>query len=131
VCGRIDRGLLVYLGIGKGDTFQDLNYIVEKINHLRIFEDEDGKMNLSVAETTEAVLVVSQFTLFGDTRKGRRPSYSKAADPVQAKAMYQACIDALRQKGLRVAAGEFAARMEVAYTNLGPVTLILDSDKLF
>jgi D-tyrosyl-tRNA(Tyr) deacylase len=129
--GSIKLGLLVYLGIGRNDTDRDLGVICEKIMHLRVFPDEDGKMNLSVTEVRGEILVVSQFTLFGDVREGRRPSYIEAAPPDTARTMYEKALRALRESGLKVAAGEFQASMEVTYTNLGPVTILLDSEKKF
>ena len=129
--GSISSGLLVYLGIGRGDTDKDLRLITDKIVNLRIFPDENGKMNLSVANVRGEIMVVSQFTLFGDAREGRRPSYTEAAAPEMARAMYDKAVEALRFMGFRVATGEFQASMEVAYTNLGPITILLDSEKKF
>jgi len=131
LCGQIDRGLLVYLGIKGTDTLQDLEYLAEKIVHLRVFQDEQGKMNLSALDVGAEVMVVSQFTLYGDARRGRRPSYSEAADGSKAQEYYALMIERLRRQGLKVEQGRFAARMEVQYTNIGPVTLLLDSEKLF
>jgi D-tyrosyl-tRNA(Tyr) deacylase len=130
-CGRIDDGLLVYLGIGEGDAEVDLRYIADKVMHLRIFPDEKGKMNRSVLDTSKELLVVSQFTLYGDARAGRRPSYSSAAEPEAARLMYERFLEALNAEGLTVQTGEFAARMEVRYLNDGPVTILLDSRRLF
>ena len=129
--GSITSGLLVYLGIGRNDTDRDLRTITEKIANLRIFPDENGKMNLSVSDARGEIMVISQFTLFGDAREGRRPSYTEAAASEQARAMYQQALQALIAMGFRVAAGEFQASMEVAYTNVGPVTILLDSEKRF
>ncbi|MGN6109059.1 MAG: D-aminoacyl-tRNA deacylase [Kofleriaceae bacterium] len=130
--GEIDRGLLVLLGAGAGDGDGDLAYIVDKIANLRIFSDEAGKMNLSVLDIAGGVLVVSQFTLFGDARQGRRPSFIGALEPVAARALYERSLDALRTVGVaRVAAGEFAADMAVELVNDGPVTILLDSRKGF
>jgi D-tyrosyl-tRNA(Tyr) deacylase len=129
--GRIARGLLVYLGVGQEDTDADLNYLAEKVLNLRIFPDPAGRMNLSVLDTAGQVLVVSQFTLYGDARNGRRPSYSSAAEPAVAQTYYETFIRTLSDRGVTVAAGEFAARMEVRYTNVGPVTILLDSRKTF
>jgi D-tyrosyl-tRNA(Tyr) deacylase len=131
LCGRIESGLLVYLGVGQKDTETDLRYMADKVLHLRIFPDEKGKMNLSVADLAQEVLVVSQFTLYGDARYGRRPSYSSAALPARANELYEGFIAVLRERGLRVQSGCFAAMMEVSYTNAGPVTILLDSEKLF
>ncbi|RJX29756.1 MAG: D-tyrosyl-tRNA(Tyr) deacylase [Desulfurivibrio sp.] len=128
--GAIGRGLLVLLGVSRSDTARDVEYMVDKILNLRIFPDQDGKMNLSVRDINGEVLVVSQFTLFGDCRKGRRPSYSHAAPPETADALYQAFVAAMGQY-LRVATGTFQAMMEVELINDGPVTLLIDSSKEF
>jgi len=129
--GRISRGLLVYLGVGREDTDGDLAYLVDKVLNLRIFPDAAGKMNLSVLDTAGQVFVVSQFTLYGDTRGGRRPSYTNAAQPDMARQYYETFLQCLAQRGVTVACGEFAAHMEVRYTNVGPVTILLDSRKGF
>jgi D-tyrosyl-tRNA(Tyr) deacylase len=129
--GHIDAGLLVYLGVGKEDTSRDVRLLCDKIVNLRIFTDHQDKMNLSVRDTGGGLLVVSQFTLFGDAREGRRPSYSSAADPQKARELYQEVLDTLRQTGITVESGEFQAMMEVTYTNMGPVTILLDSEKRF
>lgn len=129
--GRIGGGLLVYLGVGQEDTETDLAYMAEKVLNLRIFPDAAGKMNLSVLDTGGQVLVVSQFTLYGDARYGRRPSYSSAASPELARGHYEAFIGLLAGRGLTVACGQFAAHMEVSYTNVGPVTILLDSRRAF
>ena len=131
VTGRIEKGLLVYLGVGKEDGEEDLAYIAEKVAHLRIFPDAQGRMNLSAGELGLSVLVVSQFTLYGDARNGRRPSYSDAAQPEKARSLYQRLIQELRSRGFTVEQGEFAASMEVKCSNVGPVTILLDSRKLF
>lgn len=132
VTGEIGPGLLVLLGAGAGDTEADLGYIVDKLVNLRIFADPAGKMNLSVKDMKGGVLVVSQFTLFGDARQGRRPSFIGALEPVAAKALYEQSIIAIRAAGVeQVATGEFAADMAVELTNDGPVTILLDSRKLF
>jgi len=128
--GAIGPGLLVLLGVARSDTVKDLEYMVDKILNLRIFPDQEGKMNLSVRDINGEILVVSQFTLFGDCRKGRRPSYSHAAPPETADALYQAFVDAMG-KHLRVATGTFQAMMEVELINDGPVTLLVDSTKEF
>lgn len=128
--GAIGRGLLVLLGVSRSDTARDVEYMVDKIINLRIFPDQDGKMNLSVRDINGEILVVSQFTLFGDCRKGRRPSYSHAAPPEIADALYQAFVAAMGQY-LRVATGTFQAMMEVELINDGPVTLLIDSSKEF
>lgn len=129
--GRIECGLLVYLGVGQNDAEKDLRYMVDKVANLRIFPDARGRMNLSALDLVYEVLVASQFTLFGDARYSRRPSYSTAAEPEKAKQLYERFIQQLREKGLQVEAGEFAASMEISYVNTGPVTILLDSEKLF
>ena len=132
ITGAIDRGLLVLLGAGAGDTEADLQYIVEKTVHLRIFPDDAGKMNRSVLDVGGGVLVVSQFTLYGDARQGRRPAFTGALEPVAAKALYEQSLVDLRTAGVtRVEAGEFAADMAVELVNDGPVTILLDSRKGF
>jgi D-tyrosyl-tRNA(Tyr) deacylase len=131
VCGAIGQGLLVLLGVAQGDTEEDLAYLVEKTAGLRIFEDEAGKMNRSVAEAGGAVLVVSQFTLLGDVRRGRRPSFDLAAPPDQAEELYLRYVERLRAKGLPVETGVFQAMMRVMLVNEGPVTILLDSRKGF
>lgn len=132
ITGEIGPGLLVLLGAGAGDTEADLGYIVDKLVNLRIFADAAGKMNLSVKDTNGGVLVVSQFTLYGDARQGRRPSFIGALEPTVAKALYERSLDAIRSAGVeQVAAGEFAADMAVSLVNDGPVTILLDSRKLF
>ena len=129
--GEIDRGILVYLGVGRGDAVADADYLADKIANLRIFMDAEEKMNLSVLDLGCDALVVSQFTLYADARKGRRPSYSEAADNEAALCLYEAFCSALARKGLRVATGKFREIMRVAYVNEGPVTILLDSKKAF
>ena len=132
VTGAIEAGLLVLLGAGAGDGANDLAYIVDKIAHLRIFSDDANKMNRSVLDVGGGVLVVSQFTLFGDARQGRRPAFTSALEPIAARALYDQSLVALRAAGVaRVEAGEFAADMKVELLNDGPVTILLDSRKLF
>jgi D-tyrosyl-tRNA(Tyr) deacylase len=132
VTGSIERGLLVLLGAGAGDTAEDLRYIVDKIVNLRIFPDDAGKMNRSVLDLGGGVLVVSQFTLYGDVRQGRRPAFTGALEPQAARDLYEQALAALRVAGVaRVEAGEFAADMKVELLNDGPVTILLDSRKLF
>lgn len=131
VSGRIQRGFLVLVGVADDDEEKDALWIAEKIAGLRVFEDSDEKMNLSLADVEGAVLLVSQFTLFGDCRKGRRPSFVEAARPEKARALYEKLALNLRQLGLRVETGVFQAHMEVRLLNDGPVTLLLDSRKLF
>jgi D-tyrosyl-tRNA(Tyr) deacylase len=131
VTGEIDGGLLVLLGVEQDDGAGDVHYIASKIRDLRIFADEAGKMNLSVLDRHGAVLVVSQFTLSGDARNGRRPSFVSAAPPQIARALYEDVVRELTASGLRVATGEFQAMMQVALVNDGPVTILLDSRKTF
>jgi D-aminoacyl-tRNA deacylase len=132
VTGRIDGGLMVLLGAGAGDTASDLTYIVDKLANLRIFADDAGKMNRSVLDVGGGVLVVSQFTLYGDARQGRRPAFTGALEPVAAKSLCEQALVALRAAGVaRVEAGEFAADMAVELVNDGPVTILLDSRKGF
>lgn len=125
--GAIGAGLLLLVGIGDEDTDADLVWMADKLNGLRIFDDEAGKMNLSVSETGGAVLSVSQFTLFGECRKGRRPNFMSAARPDKAEQMYDRFNDLLRERGLSVETGRFGAMMDVSLVNDGPVTLIVDS----
>jgi len=129
--GEIGRGLLVLLGIGKGDAEFEADYLVEKIIGLRIFEDAAGKMNLSVQDAGGAMVVVSQFTLHGDVRRGKRPSFDAAARPEEAKRLYEYFVAKVRAAGLRCETGQFQAMMEVELVNSGPVTILLDSEKLF
>ncbi len=127
IVGAIERGLLVFLCAVKGDTAKDLDYLVKKVSQLRIFEDDQGKMNLSVSDIKAAVLVVSQFTLAASTRKGNRPSFDNAEMPEPAKMMYEAFIERLRATGIPVQAGVFGAMMDVSLVNNGPVTIWIDS----
>ncbi|HEX8632711.1 MAG TPA: D-aminoacyl-tRNA deacylase [Pyrinomonadaceae bacterium] len=129
--GEIAAGMLVLLGIARDDTREDARYLLEKIVALRIFADADGRMNLSVAETGGALLVVSQFTLYGDTRRGRRPSWTEAAAPEVAAPLYEFFVSEARQTLARVETGSFRRMMEVELTNDGPVTILLDSRKQF
>lgn len=131
VVGEIGPGLVVFLGVGEDDTCDDLSYLVDKVANLRIFEDDDGKMNLSALQLGLQVLVVSQFTLWGDCRRGRRPSFSHAAPPEKAVAMYEEYVRRLQGAGLSVETGRFQAMMTVSVENDGPVTILLDSDRLF
>ncbi|REE84339.1 D-tyrosyl-tRNA(Tyr) deacylase [Paenibacillus taihuensis] len=126
--GSIDKGLVLLVGITHEDTETDIKWMADKVVGLRIFEDEAGKMNLSVQEIGGAILSVSQFTLYGDCRKGRRPNFMAAARPEQAAPLYEAFNDALRGLGLTVATGKFGADMDVSLTNWGPVTLVVDSN---
>jgi D-aminoacyl-tRNA deacylase len=131
VTGEIKKGLLVYLGVGRGDGPEDCAWLADKVANLRIFEDADSKMNLSLLDEGGDLLVVSQFTLYADARKGRRPSYSDAASPELALSLYRFFIGELSQRGLHVEEGEFQADMAVRYTNQGPVTILLDSKRVF
>ena len=128
---RIGPGLLVLLGVGQGDTDQDAALLAEKVVNLRIFADDAGHLNLSALDTRGAVLVVSQFTLYGDARKGRRPSFVQAAAPAEAERLYRRFVEAVGTSGLEVGEGVFQADMDVALVNQGPVTILLDSGKSF
>ncbi|HEV2987891.1 MAG TPA: D-aminoacyl-tRNA deacylase, partial [Candidatus Angelobacter sp.] len=129
--GEIAAGLLVLLGVGKNDTETAADYLAEKILGLRIFEDADEKMNLSVQDVGGDVLVVSQFTLFGDVRRGKRPSFDAAARPEEARRLYEYFTEKIRSAGVRCETGQFQAMMEVELINSGPVTILVDSEKLF
>ena len=131
IVGQIGAGLLAFVGVANDDGPADVQYIASKIRDLRIFPDQDGKMNRSVGESGGAVLVVSQFTLQGDCRKGRRPSFDAAAAPSLAQPLYEDVVRQLREAGLTVATGSFQAHMDVDLVNDGPVTMLLDSRKLF
>ena len=131
VVGQIGAGLLVLLGVGQGDQESDADYLSEKILNLRIFADAEGQMNLSVLDTRGDLLAVSQFTLYADTRRGRRPGYSAAAPPEEANRLYRHFVGRLRESGLRVEEGVFRAMMDVGLVNQGPVTILLDSTKTF
>lgn len=131
VSGEIETGLLVLLGVGGEDDESDAAYLADKTAHLRIFEDDAGKMNLSLTDIGGSALVVSQFTLFGDVRRGRRPSFDAAAAPTLANELYQQYTEKLRAQGIRVETGVFQAMMRVELANEGPVTILLDSKKLF
>lgn len=131
ITGQIDRGFLVLLGVGTDDAEADAVYLAGKAVGLRVFEDADGKMNLSLADIGGAMLVVSQFTLYGDARKGRRPSFIDAARPEQANQLYESFCAEVRGQGIHVETGRFQKHMDVALVNDGPVTLLLDSRKLF
>jgi len=131
VVGEIGPGLLVLAGVGQNDTEADADYLADKIAGLRIFDDEAGRMNRAVGEIGGAVLVVSQFTLYGDVRRGKRPSFDAAARPEQARRLYEYFVDKLRAAGLRCETGRFQEMMEVELVNDGPVTILLDSEKTF
>lgn len=127
VTGATGPGLLVLLGVARGDTHRDADWLVDKILSLRIFEDGEGKMNLSVTDAGGSLLVVSQFTLYGDTRKGRRPSFDQAAPPTEANRLYEYFVDQCRARGMKTETGVFQAMMRVSLVNEGPVTIICDS----
>jgi D-aminoacyl-tRNA deacylase len=129
--GEIGLGLLVLLGVAREDTESDANYLAEKVTGMRIFEDEDGKMNRSVVDVNGAVLAVSQFTLYGDVRHGKRPSFDTAAPPEPARLLYEKFVERMRAAGLRCETGQFQAMMQVELVNEGPVTILLDSGKAF
>ena len=126
--GAIGPGLCLFLGVAKGDTEEDSTYLAQKSVELRIFEDDEGKFNRTLLDVGGEILVVSQFTLYGDCTKGRRPSFSHAASPEDAERLYQQFVQKLRDRGLNVATGQFQAKMEVSLVNRGPVTFIIDSD---
>ncbi|MFZ5753461.1 MAG: D-aminoacyl-tRNA deacylase [Bacillota bacterium] len=131
ITGSTGRGLVVLLGVAQGDQEADARYLAEKIVNLRIFEDKEGKMNLSLKDIQGEILVVSQFTLLGDCRQGRRPSFTEAAPPVDAERLYNYFVELVNQQGIPVATGVFQAHMQVEIINDGPVTMLLDSRKLF
>ena len=127
IVGQINRGILIFIGVGKKDLPSDAQYLAQKVVQLRMFEDGEGKMNLSLSDVDGEALVVSQFTLYGDCRKGRRPSFDKAADPQMGKELYEYFVTELRQQNLKVETGQFQAMMDVELINDGPVTFILES----
>lgn len=129
--GQIGHGILLLLGIEENDDINDIDYLSDKVVNLRIFEDENGKMNKSLIDVNGSILVVSQFTLLGDARKGRRPSFIAAAQPEKAVPLYEKFVEIIRAKGINAETGEFGAHMQVELTNDGPVTILLDSKKLF
>ncbi len=131
VTGKIDKGLMVLLGVEEGDSAEDARYMAQKTAGLRIFEDSEGKMNLSVKDVGGSVLAVSQFTLLGDARKGKRPSFVKAARPQEADTLYRMYIDLLKEEGINTGEGVFRAEMLVRIYNDGPVTILIDSRKTF
>ena len=127
IIGDIGKGLVILLGVYRDDKEEDINFLTDKIIGLRIFNDSNGKMNISLQDAEGSVLVISQFTLCGDWRKGRRPSFTKAADPDKGKLLYNGFINAVRSRGINVETGEFGAAMEVSLVNSGPVTFVLDT----
>ena len=129
--GAVGPGLMVLIGVSKEDTDKDLKYIVDKVQNLRVFDDENGVMNRSILDVGGSILAVSQFTLYGDARGGRRPSYIRAAKPEEANALYEKLVAAWREKGIPVETGRFRTEMRVSLTNDGPVTILLDSEKQF
>lgn len=131
IVGRIGPGLVILLGVGKTDTEEDADLLVDKVIHLRVFPDDAGQMNRSALDVGGGLLVISQFTLMGDARRGRRPSYVEAAAPEEAERLYNHFVERLRPSGLEVATGVFRAMMDVALVNQGPVTILLDSKKQF
>jgi D-tyrosyl-tRNA(Tyr) deacylase len=131
IVGQIEEGLLVLLGVAQEDTEADADYLADKIVGLRVFEDPDEKMNLAVTEVGGAILAVSQFTLYGDMRRGRRPSFDAAARPEQARRLYEYLVSKIRAAGVRCETGTFQAMMEVELVNNGPVTILIDSTKIF
>jgi D-aminoacyl-tRNA deacylase len=131
VTGEIGRGLVVLLGVGQSDTESDADYLAEKVSGLRVFEDSEGKMNRSLAEVGGAVLLVSQFTLYGDVRRGKRPSFDAAAPPQKARELYEYFLERIRAAGLPCETGRFQEMMQVELVNEGPVTILLDSEKKF
>ncbi len=131
IAGEIGLGLLVLLGVGHADTEADVNYLTEKIAGLRVFEDDDGKMNRSVRDVGGSVLAVSQFTLYGDVRRGKRPSFDDVAPPDHARRLYELFVERIRAAGLRCETGRFQEMMQVELVNEGPMTILLDSGKTF
>ncbi|MDY0236683.1 MAG: D-aminoacyl-tRNA deacylase [Gudongella sp.] len=131
IIGNIKKGLLVYLGIGKEDDSSDIDYLVKKVIGLRIFEDNNEKMNLSISDINGEILVISQFTLYGDVRKGKRPSFTDSAHPNIGNDYYMKFVEKVKESGIKVQTGEFGAHMEVEYINDGPVTILIDSKKAF
>ncbi len=129
--GSIGEGLLLLLGVKTGDAIADVNYLVEKVLGLRIFQDDTGKMNFSIVDKAGEILVVSQFTLYGDCRKGRRPSFDEAASMEHALSLYDLFVEEIRQSGIHVETGRFGEVMDVSLINAGPVTLLLDSNRVF
>ena len=126
--GTIGKGLLIYLGVGKGDTLDDAQFMADKIINLRIFADQAGKMNLSVQDVAGSILLISNFTLHGDCRKGRRPGFSDAMDPAEAEGLYEQFIELVKASSLNVKTGVFGAKMDIKFINHGPVTILLEHE---
>ena len=131
VIGRIDRGLVVFLGVAAGDGPADIEYVTSKVSEIRVFPDDDGRMNRSVADAGGALLLISQFTLLGDVRKGRRPAFDAAERPIEAEAVYEEVVRRLRETGVPVETGRFRAHMVIDVVNDGPVTILVDSRRTF
>lgn len=131
IVGKIEKGILLFLGIGKGDEDKDLKYLVDKVLGLRIFSDDEGKMNLSLEDVEGEILIISQFTLYGDVRKGKRPSFSNSSSPEIGEAYYKQFIEEVRSRGIKAETGVFGADMDIELINDGPVTILLDSEKIF
>lgn len=131
VVGDIAEGLVVFLGVGEGDDEGDVDYLVDRVVNLRVFPDDDGRMNVSLLDAGGGILVISQFTLYGDCRQGRRPSFIQAASPGRAERLYETFVERLEEYPLQLATGEFGAFMDVSLSNWGPVTILLDSNKVF
>ncbi len=131
ITGSIGKGLLVFIGIGRDDSESDIDYIVEKTINLRIFEDSESKMNLSIKDIKGSILLISQFTLYGDVRKGRRPSFDSAMSPDLAERLYEKTVELFRKTGINIQTGRFREMMKISLINDGPVTILLDSKRLF
>lgn len=131
IVGQIEKGIVLFLGVGEGDGDQDLKYLVDKVLGLRIFSDEDGKMNRSLEDIGAEILIISQFTLYGDVRKGKRPSFTRSSSPEIGEAYYNQFIEAVRSRGIKAETGVFGAHMDIELINDGPVTILLDSEKIF
>lgn len=131
IVGKIDKGILLFLGVGQGDEDKDLNYLVDKVVGLRIFSDDEGKMNLSLEDIEGEILIISQFTLYGDVRKGKRPSFTNSAAPDLGEKFYKQFIEEVKSRGIKAETGVFGADMDIELINDGPVTILLDSEKIF
>lgn len=131
IVGKIDKGLLLFLGVGEGDEEKDLKYLVDKVLGLRIFSDENGKMNLSLEDVKVEILIISQFTLYGDVRKGKRPSFTRSAAPELGEKFYEMFIEMVKSRGIQAQTGVFGADMDIELINDGPVTILVDSEKTF